>query len=121
MKIIPGDRSKWTDAFWAYYLGCPVQEIPEYRKFVDERFVPAIERNRETGKYSLVMYKYDIAPSGQKRLQLWLTDDKHSFDNTIDALHNANNTISTLEFTDFWAKMYEVPKQVLQMLLIRVK
>lgn len=121
MKIIPGDRSKWTDIMWAYYLGCPVQKIPEYKKFLDENYVPAIERNKTTGKYSFVMYKYDIAPSGQKRLQLWLTDDKHSFDTTTEALNNANNTISTLEFTDFWAKTFDVPKQVLQMLLIRVK
>ena len=114
-------RLEWTDADWANYFGCPVQKIPEYKKFLDENYVPAIERNKTTGKYSFVMYKYDIAPSGQKRLQLWLTDDKHSFDTTTEALNNANNTISTLEFTDFWAKMYGVPKQVLQMMLIYEK
>ena len=111
-------RLDWTDMDWAVYFGCPVQEIPEYRKFLNENYLPAIEYNKTTGKYSFAMYRYDIAPSGHKRLRLWLTDDKHSFVKKEDALHDANNVISTLEFTDFWAKTYKVPKQVLQMLLM---
>ena len=121
MNVIPGDRLKWTDTMWAAYFGCPVKKVPEYRNFVDENFVPTIERNIKTGEYSLAIHKFALTPSGCNRLQLWLTDDKHSFNNITDALHRANKTISALEFTDFSAKMYGVPKQVLQMMLIREK
>lgn len=114
-------RLDWTDMDWANYLNCPVQKIPEYKKILDANFLTAIERDRETGKYSFVMYQYAIAPSGFKRLQLILSDDKHKFNNLTDAVRDANNVISTFEFTDFKAKMFDMPKKALQMLLIRQK
>ena len=112
-------RLEWTDENWADYLGCPVKEIPSIREFLNETYVTAIERNKITGRYSFAMYKYDSAPSGHKRLQLMLSDDKHSFTNIIDAVRDANNVISTLELSDFWADALNVPKRALQMMLVR--
>ncbi len=119
--IKPKSRLEWTDLDWANYLCCSIQEIPSIRKFLDDNYVTAIERNKTTGRYSFAMYKYHTAPSGAKDLHLMLSDDKHSFSNLIDAMHDANNIISTLEFSDFWAKTLNVPKQSLQMMLIREK
>ena len=111
-------RLEWQDADWARQLNCPVQNVPEYRKIMEENFLTSIESNKVSGEYSFVVYRYDTAPSGAQRLQLWLTGDK-SFQEIEDALRDANNIIATLELTDFWAKVYGVPKQALQMLVIR--
>lgn len=117
--VKPKSRSEWTDLDWANYLCCPIHEIPSIRKFLEDNYVPVIERNKSTGHYSFAMYRYHIAPSGAKDLHLMLSDDKHSFSNLTDALCDANNIISTLEFTNFWADALNVPKRSLQMLLIR--
>ena len=119
--VKPKSRFEWTSLDWASYLGCSVHEIPSIMKFLGNTYVTAIERHKVTGRYSFAMYKYHTAPSGAKDLHLMLSDDKHSFPNITDALCYANNIISTLEFTDFWAKMLNVPKRSLQMLLIREK
>ena len=112
-------RLQWTDLDWANYLQCTVQEIPDIKDFLDKNYVMAVERNKMTGRYSFTMYKYHTAPSGNQSLQLLLSDDKHSFVNIMDAVRDANNIISTLELSDFWARALNVPKQALQMMLIR--
>lgn len=114
-------RLEWTDENWANYLGCPVEKIPSIRNFLDKTYVTAVERNKITGQYSFAMYKYDTAPSGHNRLRLILSDDKRGFTNITDAVRDANNIISTLELTDFWADTLNIPKQALQMMLIREK
>lgn len=113
-------RLDWQDSDWATYLNCPVSKIPEYKKILDENFVTAIERDRQSGQYSFALYRYDVAPSGFKRLQLSKTSKK-SFANLLDAVHDANNIISCWELSDFWAKAFNMPKQAVQMLLIRQK
>jgi len=116
-------RLEWTNLEWANHLECPIQEISSIRKFLNDNYVMAIERNRKTGRYSFAMYIYHNAPSGAKDLHLMLSadDEKHTFVNPMDALRDANNIISSLEFSDFWAKTLNVPKRALQMMLIREK
>jgi hypothetical protein len=112
-------RQTWTNLDWATYLCCPVKEISSIKKFLDDTFVMSIARHKNTGLYCFAMYKYDFAPSGATRLQL-INSGKKSFQNVMDALRDANeNIISQMEFTDFWAKAYNVPKRALQMMLIR--
>ena len=91
------------------------------KKFLDDNYVTVVEHNKTTGRYSFAMYKYHTVPSGAKGLHLMLSADKHSFSNMADAVCDANNIISTLEFTDFWAKTLNIPRQSLQMLLIRAR
>ena len=114
------NRLEWTDMDWATYLGCSVQQVQEYRIFLNDNFVPAIELNKETKKYSFVMYKYHTHPSGHKSLQLMSTRNVN-FSNVAEAVDDANSIISCMEFSDFWAKMYEMPKRAIQMMLIREK
>jgi len=114
-------RLDWDDTDWAKYLNCPETEIPEYRKWLENTFEPVVEVNKKNGLYRFAMYRYDIAPSGFKRFQLFLTGPEKEFKKATDAVCDANNLISSLEFTDFWAKMYEVPKKVLQMRLIKAR
>ncbi|MCR4917927.1 MAG: hypothetical protein K5912_03215 [Alphaproteobacteria bacterium] len=111
-------RLNWNDVNWAKYLKCPKDKIPEYREWLEKTFVPVVEVNKKTGGYRFAMYRYDIAPSGFERWQLFVTGPEKQFKNDNDAVRDANKLISVLEFTDFWAKMYDVPKKVLQMRLI---
>ncbi len=113
-------RLDWQDADWAKHLNCPVSKIPEYKKILDENFLTAIERDKQSGQYSFALYSYDVAPSGFTRLRLSATGNK-SFTNLLDAVRDANNIISCWELSDFWAKAFDVPKQAVQMLLIRQK
>ena len=119
--IKPKPRLTWNNLDWATYLGCPIQEIESIKAFLDDNYVMAIERHRATGRYSFAMYRWHIAPSGAKDLHLMLSadDEKHMSANPVDAIREANNVISTLELSDFWAKALNVPKRALQMMLIR--
>ena len=116
-------RLEWTNLDWANYLQCPIQEVPSIRNFLYDNYVMGIERNRKTNRYSFVMYRYHIAPSGFKSPQLLLSasDEKHTFSNEKDAIEDANKVISSLELSDFWADALNVPKCALQMMLIREK
>lgn len=119
--VKPKSRLYWNNLDWATYLGCPVQNIPEYKKVLDENYVMAVERNKITGNYSFAVYTYHTKPSGDQNLQLLLSDDKHSFPTIMDAVHDANNIISTMELNNFWAKTLGVPSRAIQMMLIREK
>ena len=114
-------RQDWNDTDWANYLQIPVSEVKKCRALLDDMFVMAVERNKITQQYSFAMYRYDIAPSGVKRLQLAATDDKHSFADIKDAVVNANNIIACMELTPYWAKTLNMPAQAIQMLTIRTK
>lgn len=113
------NRMEWNDKDWAKHLNCHVSKIPEYRKALTEMFLPVIEQNRLDGLYYFAMYRYHISMAGTKSLQLFLTKDAPGFKTKQEAIDDGNKVISTLEFTDFWAKIYEMPKKVLQMMLIK--
>jgi len=113
-------RLNWNDKDWAKYLGCPVKKIPEFKKLLDENFLIGIERNAKTGRYSLAVHRYDIRPDGDKRLRLLISSNK-TYDNVSDAVHMANEAISSFELSDFWAGAFGMPKQAIQMMLIREK
>lgn len=111
-------RLDWQDVDWAKHFGCSVQQVDQYRKIVDDNFLFVIERKRISQKYSLAVYRYDIAPSGAKRLQLMISSKKE-FEDLNSALWDANNIISCLELNDFCANALNIPKQAIQMALIR--
>ena len=114
-------RLNWTDTDWAKHLNCHVSKIPEYRKALNEMFLVTIEQNRLDGLYYFTMYRYHVSLAGTKSLQLFLTKDAPGFKTIQDAIDDGNKAISTLEFSDYWAKLYKMPKRVLQMMLIREK
>ena len=111
-------RLEWQDVDWAKYFGCSVQQVAQYRKVVDDNFLSVVERNKKSKMYSLAIYRYDTAPSGIQRLQLMISSDK-SFKDLNNAMQDANNIISCLELNDFWAGVLNIPKQAIQMALIR--
>ena len=114
-------RLNWSDARWAKYLSCPVESVKKYKHVLENNYITAIEKNKKTNLYSFALYKYDIAPSGVKRLRLLLSDDKHSFSDLNAALNNANNVISKMELSDHVATSLNMPARAIQMLLIRQK
>ena len=114
------NRLDWTDTDWAKYLNCPIQDIPKFRKILESNFVMVAERNKKTGKYSFAMYRYYVTPSGWDRFQLQYSG-KRKFDNIKEATSDANGIISQMELNKFWSESLRVPKQAIQMLLIREK
>ena len=99
------------------YLGCPVSKIPEYKKVVDENFASTVEKNEILGTYISCLYRYEYTPSGFKRPLLMKTSAKE-FATEGEAVDFANEVVSAWELNDFWAKMLEVPRKSVQMLLI---
>lgn len=114
-------RLNWSDAQWAKYLNCPVESVKKYKQVLENNYVTAIEKNKKTNLYSFALYKYDIAPSGVKRLRLLLSDEKHTFSDLTAAVNDANNVISTMELSDYVASALNMPAKAIQMLLIRQK
>ena len=113
-------RLDWNDNDWAKYLDCPVEAVQKHKKVLDDTYLTTIGRKKDTNLYHFVMYKYDYAPSGIKRLQL-MHSGNHGFISYKEAVVDANNIISSMELTDFWAQTLNVPNRAIQMLLIRQK
>ncbi len=118
MENISTNRLRWTNKDWAKYMNCSITEVKEYKKFLFNTFETGIAKSRETGKYRFEMYKYHISPS-EFKMPLLMFSGKKEFISVDDAIKDANNIISGFELSDYWAKMYEMPKQAVQMLLIK--
>lgn len=113
------DRTQWRDSDWAAYLRCSVAEVVKYREILSSMFLTGIARSEVEGKYRFEMHRYDIAPSGQKRLFLMLSGD-NVFDTYEAALKDANtNIIPKMYLNDFWERHLEVPARAVQMMLIK--
>ena len=114
------DRTQWRDNDWAAYLCCSVADIAKYREILSGMFLTAVAHTAIEGKYRFEMYRYDIAPSGQKRLFLMLSDDAHLFDTEDAAIKYANtNIISKMYLNAFWERHLNVPANAIQMMLIK--
>ena len=117
MSII--DRTQWRDSDWAAYLGCSVAQVAKYREILASMFLTGIAHSETTGKYRFEMHRWDIAPSGQKRLFLMLSGN-NLFDTYDAALKDANtNVIPKLYLNDFWERHLQIPAKCVQMMLIK--
>lgn len=116
---------------WAADNGCSVHRAVMYRNRLKQYLIPGILREeREINNspnpmdrclttFKFAMYKWDTAPSGFKRLQLTLTDDWHCCYTENEAIEYANTDIlPKLQLNDFWAEVYNVPANALQLLRI---
>ncbi len=112
------DKAQWRDSDWAAYLGCSVADVAKYREILNGMFQTGIAQITDTGKYRFEMYRYDITPSGQKRLFLKLSGN-NTFDTYEAALKDANtNIIPKMHLSDFWERHLGVPARAVQMMLI---
>ena len=112
------DRTQWRDSDWAAYLRCSVAEVVKYREILSGMFITGIAHSESEGKYRFEMHRYDIAPSGQKRLFLMLSGN-NVFDTYEAALKDANtNIIPKMYLNDFWERHLKVPANAVQMMLI---
>jgi hypothetical protein len=113
MKTTP--REKWSNLDWANHLGCPITEMPSIIKFMQENYSSLITLDKATGRFCVRVYRHEITPSESIRpIQIYASELHEK-----DFIREANRKISALELSDFWAKMLEVPKRSLQMMLIR--
>ena len=116
---------------WAADNGCNVHKAIIYRNRLKQYLIPGILReereinnssnpmDRYLTTFKFAMHKWDTAPSGFKRLQLALTDDWHCCYTENEAIEYANTYIlPKIQLNDYWAKVYNVPANALQLLRI---
>lgn len=116
--MITKDRTQWRDSDWATYLRCSVADVAKYREVLSGMFLTGIAHSVSEGKYRFELHRYDYAPSGQKRLFLYLSGN-NAFDTYEAALKDANiNIIPKLRLNDFWERHLNVPADAVQMMLI---
>lgn len=113
------NRINWSDEQWASHLGIEPKDLPRVRDFMNENYSAAIVRNKNTNNFTVALYKYHVAPSGFKTLQLMATATK-DFPDSAKATYYANNEFfPSLEMNDFWDKSLKIPKRAFQLLSIR--
>lgn len=117
---------------WAADNGFSVHRAIIYRRRLNQYLMPGILReereinnspnpmDRYLTTFRFAMYKWDTAPSGFKRLRLVLTDDWHCCYTEDEAIEYANTYIlPKIQLNDYWAKVYNVPANALQLLRIK--
>ena len=113
------NRINWSDEQWASHLGIETKDLPRVRNFIDENYSATIVRNKNTNNFTVALYKYHVAPSGFKTLQLMATATK-DFPDSAKATYYANSEfLPNLELSDFFEKSLKMPKRALQLLSIR--
>lgn len=115
------EQLKWTDKQWAAYLGCAVQEVPKFKKYLEEHFCLGICTEGKTGpKYVQIQVRHDT-PSGSVRYIPMVTSKP--FDLPLDGvIEYANNVfVPSLELNPFAAEIHGIPAKAIQMLHINQK
>ena len=117
---------------WAADNGFSVHRAIIYRRRLNQYLMPEILReereinnspnpmDRYLTTFRFALYKWDMAPSGFKRLQLVATDDWHCCYDENEAIEFANTHIlPKLQLNNYWADVYGVTPTALQLLRIK--
>ena len=115
------EQLNWTDKDWATHLGCVVQDVPRFKKYLAENFYLALWQERDTGlKYAEVRMVHN-KPSGEFRSIPIVTSNAR--DITLnDLIEQTNNTfVPSLVLKPHIATAHQVPAKLLQMLHIHQK
>ena len=115
------EQLKWTDKDWAMHLGCVVQDVPKFKRYLEQNFWLGIWQERDTNlKYAEIQMRHDT-PSGNVRYIPMVTS--RAFDMPLDQIvQYTNNTfIPSLELKPVVAEFRGVPSKILQMLHINEK
>jgi len=116
------NRLKWTDADWAKYLNCSVENIKEYKKILSKNIIMSIKAlGPDYRMYEFQIWKLVVGPKGRKIKQPVFFDFWHQSLNRTEVADNANTIISSLKLKDEVAAKLNVPKAAVQMMLIREK
>ncbi|MBQ8256039.1 MAG: hypothetical protein IJY99_03700 [Alphaproteobacteria bacterium] len=115
------EQLKWTDEQWAAHLGCAAQDVPKYKRWVAENYLPYIALDAETKRYLFVLSRRNDTPSGFVRYIDMMHKSTHQ-ENIKDARDYANEIIIPgLWLNSTFARVYDVPQKILQMLHINKK
>ena len=103
MKPFYQDRSDWTNAQWANYLGC------------DENFVAMVCYNLATKKYSFVVSRRIYGLQNDSRWVRWqYVDDCDTRQSALEV--GIKGLIPRLELGEIAAETFNVPRATPQML-----
>ena len=115
------EQLKWTDKQWAEHLKCSAQDVPKFKKYLEENFWLGLWQEKGNAlKYAEIQMRHDT-PSGNVRYIPMVTSQ--AFDMSLnDLIDYTNHTfIPSLELTPMAAKQHGVPPKILQMLHINEK
>ena len=121
MNVITGDRLKWTDTMWAYYLGCSINEIPLYRQILSKNFVARVRQCPANRRYIFELFQKVVGPKGHGRMRYVYSDWCYQYSDPAKEVQFANEYISNMVFRDEVAARLKIPKKSFQMMLIHEK
>lgn len=113
------EQLNWDDIQWAAHLGCAVQDVPKFKKTLEDNFWLALWQERETGlKYAEIQRRHDT-PSGCIRYVPFVTSK--AFDVSLEDMveYTNNKFLPSLVLKPVVAEMFGVPRKILQMLHIQ--
>ena len=115
------EQLNWTDKQWAAHLGCAVQDVPRYKRWLLENYLPYLAQDVATKRYLFILSRRHDTPSGFARYIDMMHKSTHQ-ENAKDARDYANeNIIPGLCLNSAFARVYNVPSKILQMLHINEK
>lgn len=110
------EQLKWNDNQWAAHLGCAVQDVPVFKKILDENFFVFLLQEYETGlKYAEIQRRHDT-PSGFIRCLPFVTSKALNLPLEDMIEYTNNEFLPKLVLKPGAAKFLGVPQKILQML-----
>ena len=115
------EQLKWTDEQWAAHLGCAVQDVIKYKRWLLENYLPYLAQDVATKRYLFILSRRHDSPSGFVRYVDMMHRSTHQ-EKPTDARDYANEVIIPgLQLNSAFARLYNVPEKILQMLHINEK
>lgn len=115
------EQLKWTDEQWAAHLGCAVADVAKHKRWLLENYLPYLAQDVKTKRYLFILSRRNDSPSGFVRYTDMMYKSTHQ-EKPADARDYANeNIIPGLLLNSTFARLYNVPQKILQMLHINEK
>ena len=115
------EQLNWTDKQWAIHLNCPVQDVPKFKRYLEQNFWLGIWQERDTKlKYAEIQVRHDT-PSGNVRYVPIVTSRAFNISLADMVEYTNNEFIPSLELNPTVAYLRGVPPKILQMLHIKTK
>ena len=110
------EQLKWTDEQWAKHLQCNTADVPRFRDFVTETFIPYVISYKANTRYAVAIDRRHDTPSGAYRLIPMITSER-MFPSENQAIDYANNELfPSLALNPIAAAMHKIPTNALNLL-----
>ena len=115
------EQLNWTDKQWAEHLKCSANDIPKFKKYLEENFWLGLWQENATNlKYAEIQIRHDT-PSGNIRYVPMVLSCAYDLPLNDFIQYTNNEFIPSLVLKPLVAKQRGVPPKILQMLHIYQK